>query len=48
LKLKEIDLSACSHRLLALEGAIQGVKKQLIDERRKKELKNFFELYRLK
>ena len=48
LKLKEIDLSACSHRLLALEGAIQGVKKQLIDERRKKELKNFFELYRVK
>lgn len=46
LKLKEIDPSACLHRLLALEGAIQGVKKQLIDERRKNELKKFFELYK--
>ena len=27
LKIQEIDPSACIHRLLALEGAIQGVKK---------------------
>lgn len=27
LKIQETDLSACIHRLLALEGAIQGVKK---------------------
>ena len=40
LKIQEIDPSACIHRLLALEGAIQGVKKtdlpdeveRLIDE----------------
>lgn len=28
LKIQEIDESACIHRLMALEGAIQGVKKQ--------------------
>ena len=28
LKIQEIDSSACIHRLLALEGAIQGVKKK--------------------
>jgi DNA transformation protein len=27
LKIQEIDASACIHRLLALEGAINGVKK---------------------
>ena len=27
LKIQEIDESACLHRLMALEGAIQGVKK---------------------
>jgi len=34
LKIQEIDESACIHRLMALEGAIQGVKKksQLIEE----------------
>ena len=33
LKIQEIDESACIHRLMALEGAIQGVKKksQLIE-----------------
>lgn len=29
LKIKEIDPSACLHRLLALEGAVQGVKKNI-------------------
>ena len=28
LKIQEIDESACINRLMALEGAIQGVKKQ--------------------
>ena len=28
LKIQEIDETACIHRLMALEGAIQGVKKQ--------------------
>ena len=32
LKIQEIDESACMHRLLALEGAILGVKKTLLPE----------------
>ena len=32
LKIQENDESACMHRLLALEGAIQGVKKTLLPE----------------
>lgn len=42
LKIQQIDESACIHRLLALEGAIQGVKKTLLPEERKKELKYFY------
>ena len=42
LKIQQIDESACIHRLLALEGAIQGVKKTLLSEERKKELKEFY------
>lgn len=43
LKLYERDSSACMHKLLALEGAVEGVKKTLIPEERKKELKEFFD-----
>lgn len=42
LKLYERDSSACMHKLLALEGAVEGVKKTFIPEKRKKELKEFF------
>lgn len=42
LKIQEIDESACIHRLLALEGAIQGVKKAMLPEVRKKALKEFY------
>lgn len=42
LKIQEIDESACMHRLLAMEGAIQGVKKTLLPVERKKELKEFY------
>ena len=42
LKIQEIDSSACIHRLLALEGAIQGVVKTELSEVRKAELKNFY------
>ena len=42
LKIQEIDQSACIHRLLALEGAICGVKKTLLPEERKIELKEFY------
>lgn len=42
LKIQEIDPSACIHRLLALEGAICGVKKTLLPEKRRAELKEFY------
>ncbi len=42
LKIQERDASACIHRLLALEGAICGVKKTLLSEERKAELKEFY------
>lgn len=44
LKIQEIDESACINRLLALEGAICGVKKTLLSEERKVELKQFYKL----
>lgn len=43
LKLYERDSSACMHKLLALEGAVEGVKKTLIPDERKRELKEFFD-----
>lgn len=42
LKIQSIDESACIHRLLALEGAITGVKKTLLPVDRKAELKEFY------
>ncbi|MDD7794392.1 TfoX/Sxy family protein [Clostridium sp. 'White wine YQ'] len=42
LKIQEIDESACIHRLLALEGAIQGVKKTELLQECKIELKDFY------
>lgn len=43
LKIQAIDESACIHRLLALEGAITGVKKTELPAERKAELKKFYE-----
>jgi len=42
LKIQEIDASACIHRLLALEGAIHGVKKTALPQQRKDDLKDFY------
>lgn len=42
LKIQEIDESACIHRLYALEGAIMGIKKTLLPEERKAQLKEFY------
>lgn len=42
LRIQEIDASACINRLLGLEGAICGVKKTLLPEKRKVELKEFY------
>lgn len=46
LKIQEIDESACIHRLLALEGAIQGIKKTLLPEERKAELREFYKWHK--
>ena len=48
LKIQQIDVSACIHRLLALEGAIQGVKKTALPQERKTELKDFYEKNKIK
>lgn len=48
LKIQEIDSSACIHRLLALEGAINGVKKTALPEERKAELKDFYNWHKCK
>jgi DNA transformation protein len=47
LKIQEIDKSACIHRLLGLEGAIQGVKKTMLPEERKKALKEFYQWHKI-
>lgn len=46
LRIQEIDASACIHRLLALEGAIQCIKKTLLPEKRKEELKEFYNCHK--
>lgn len=47
LKIQTIDKSACIHRLLALEGAIRGIKKTDIPADRKAELKEFYNTHKL-
>ncbi|WP_026888930.1 TfoX/Sxy family protein [Clostridium beijerinckii] len=42
LMIQEIDDSACIHRLLALEGAIHGVRKTELSQKRKEDLKDFY------
>lgn len=46
LKIQGIDDSACIHRLYALEGAIQGMKKSPLPEERKTELKEFYNAHK--
>ena len=43
LKIQEIDESACIHRLMALEGAIRGVKKTMLSDEVKADLKLFYQ-----
>ncbi len=47
LKIHSIDSSACIHRLLALEGAIRGIKKTDIPAERKAELKEFYNSHKI-
>lgn len=42
LRIQKIDASACINKLLALEGAINGVKKTELSDERKAELKKFY------
>lgn len=42
IRIQEKDESACIHRLYALEGAILGIKKSLLPNERKTELKEFY------
>lgn len=42
LRIQAMDPSACLLRLMALEGAIQGVKKTLLPPERKAELQAFY------
>lgn len=43
LRIQLNDPSACIHRLMALEGAIEGVKKTALSPEKKAELKKFYE-----
>ena len=43
LKIQEFDESACIHHLLALEGAIEGVKKTMLSDVVKADLKEFYQ-----
>lgn len=47
LKIQSIDETACIHRLLALEGAIRGIRKTDIPDERKAELKEFYTSHKL-
>lgn len=48
LEIQKIDSSACIHRLMALEGAIEGVKKTMLSEEVKADLKEFYQLQKTK
>lgn len=46
LKIQAIDESTCIHRLMALEGAIQGVKKTMLSDEVKADLKEFYQWHK--
>ena len=46
LRIQAFDQSACIHRLMALEGAIRGVKKSMLPVEVKSELKAFYQQHR--
>ena len=47
LRIQKIDESACIHRLMALEGAIQNVNKKMLSDEDKSDLKEFYQLHKL-
>ena len=48
IRIKTLDQDACIHELMALEGAIQGIRWHNLDSDRKVQLKYFFEMCKLK
>ena len=48
LNIQSIDSSACINRLMALEGAIQGVRWHDLDSQTKENLKDFYNKHKLK
>ena len=46
LDIQSIDKSACMHKLLALEGAIQGIKKQMLPTDVKEDLRKFYNFHK--
>ena len=46
LNIQALDESACMNRLLALEGAIQGMKKQMLPADIKEDLRKFYNFYK--
>lgn len=47
LRIQKIDSSACIHRLMALEGALQGIKKSELSAEDKAYLKEFYQQHKL-
>ena len=48
LRIQKIDESACIHRLMALEGAVCGVKKTMLSDEVKADLKSFYQQHKIK
>ena len=47
LKIQEADSSACLHRLTALEGAVRGIRKTMLPDDVKEDLKEFFKQHKM-
>lgn len=47
LGIQQNDPSACLHRLQALEGAVQGVRKAQLDEESRARLRAFFQAHKV-
>ncbi len=47
LRIQAVDPSACIHRLLALEGALRGIKKAQLPPEVKADLKAFYQAHKL-
>ena len=45
-QIQEMDESACIPRLMALEGAIEGVKKTMLSDEVKADLKEFYQKHK--